>query len=339
MYEDENLLTIRDLFVKYKSYWYTYHVLDGVSMNVKLGEKVGLIGESGAGKTTLLKSILRVLPPQGKITGGEILYRDVSLLNCSKQQLLEIRRRKIGMIFQDPLAALNPVFKVKEQMLDILKYVYEDSNMKKQDLESIALDLLRDTLIPDPERVLNSYPFELSGGMRQRVVIAMALASAKELLLADEPTTNIDVTIQAQILKLIRDLVEKKGLSMVLVSHALGMIRNMTDRIYVIYGGNIVEEAPTSKLFEDPLHPYTRLLIDSAPKILSGRLGEGIKGNPVDYRDPPTGCRFHPRCPFADQEVCRKIKPRLIKVDKDRYVSCHLYGDGIQYGKSNTNIG
>lgn len=330
MYDNsQNLLRVKDLFVKYRSYWYVYHVLDGVSINIRLGEKVGLIGESGAGKTTLLKSILRVLPPQGKITSGEIFYRDVNLLKCSKQQLLEIRRRKVGMIFQDPLAALNPVFKIKEQMLDILKYAHEDSNANKRDLESVALDLLRDTLIPDPERVLNSYPFELSGGMRQRVVIAMALASARELLLADEPTTNIDVTIQAQILKLIMDLVEKKGLSMLLVSHALGMVRNMTDRVYVIYGGNIVEEAPTSKLFKDPLHPYTRLLIDSAPKILSGTLGEGIKGNPVDYRYPPSGCRFHPRCPFGDKEICRSVKPTVIEVDKDRYVSCHLYGNGM----------
>lgn len=326
MHGDGALLTVKNLCVNYKSYWYVYHVLDGVSIDVKLGEKVGLIGESGAGKTTLLKSILRVLPPQGKITSGEILYRGIDLLKCDARQLLEIRRRKIGMIFQDPLAALNPLFKVKEQMLDILKYTYENSDMKKRDLENIALDLLRDTLIPDSERVLNSYPFELSGGMRQRVVIAMALASASELLLADEPTTNIDVTIQAQILKLISDLVKKKGLSMVLVSHALGMVRKMTDKVYVIYGGNIVEEAPTSKLFENPLHPYTRLLIDNAPKILSGMLGEGIKGNPVDYRFPPSGCRFHPRCPFGDQEICKSVKPPLIKADKDRYVACHLYG-------------
>ncbi|MCS7135644.1 MAG: ABC transporter ATP-binding protein [Nitrososphaerota archaeon] len=326
MHGDGALLTVKNLCVNYKSYWYVYHVLDGVSIDVKLGEKVGLIGESGAGKTTLLKSILRVLPPQGKITSGEILYRGIDLLKCDAHQLLEIRRRKIGMIFQDPLAALNPLFKVKEQMLDILKYTYETSDMKKRELENIALDLLRDTLIPDSERVLNSYPFELSGGMRQRVVIAMALASASELLLADEPTTNIDVTIQAQILKLISDLVKKKGLSMVLVSHALGMVRKMTDKVYVIYGGNIVEEAPTSKLFENPLHPYTRLLIDNAPKILSGMLGWGIKGNPVDYRFPPSGCRFHPRCPFGDQEICKSVKPPLIKEDRDRYVACHLYG-------------
>ncbi|PUA31604.1 MAG: hypothetical protein B9J98_05835 [Candidatus Terraquivivens tikiterensis] len=322
------LLSVKNLYVKYKSYWYTYHVLDDVSINVKLGEKVGLIGESGAGKTTLLKSILRVLPTQGKITGGEIFYKDVDLLRCSKQRLLEIRRKNVGMIFQDPLAALNPVFTVKDQMLEVLRYANERADMNKSDLINMALDLLRDTLIPDPERVLNSYPFQLSGGMRQRIVIAMALASARELLLADEPTTNIDVTIQAQILKLIGDLVEKKGLSMILVSHALGLVRKMTDRVYVMYGGNIAEEAPTSKLFNEPLHPYMQLLLKTAPKLVESPLTEGIKSIPIDYRNPPTGCVFHPRCPYGDQEVCRKVKPPPIEVEKGRFVRCHLYGSG-----------
>jgi len=324
--EASTLLKVEDLYVKYRSYWYTYHVLDGVSIRIKPGEKVGLIGESGAGKTTLLKSILRILPPQGRITKGKILYKDINLLRCSKGTLLEIRRKKVGMIFQDPLAALNPVFTIKEQMVDILKYIYKGSNYKKSDLENIALELLREVMLPDPERVLNSYPFQLSGGMRQRVVIAMALASAQELLLADEPTTNLDVTIQAQILKLISNLVEKRRLSMVLVSHALGMVRSMTKRIYVMYGGNIVEEAPSSKLFNEPLHPYTQLLIENAPKIIATKLGEGIKGNPPDYRYPPPGCRFHPRCPYA-MDICKKVKPLLIKVNNDRYVACHLYAE------------
>jgi len=326
MHEENILLKVEDLYVKYRSYWYIYHVLDGVSIRVKPGEKVGLIGESGAGKTTLLKSILRILPPQGRITGGRVLYKNVDLLRCGKDYLLDVRRRRVGMIFQDPLAALNPVFSIKEQMLDVLKYVYSGSNYKTSDLISIALDLLREVMLPDPERVLNSYPFQLSGGMRQRVVIAMALASARELLLADEPTTNLDVTIQAQILKLISDLVEKRKLSMILVSHALGMVRNMTERVYVMYGGNIVEEAPSSKLFNEPLHPYTQLLIESAPKIIATKLGEGIKGNPPDYRYPPPGCRFHPRCPFA-MDICKKVKPPPVRVDNDRYVACHLYSE------------
>ncbi|MEL9999787.1 MAG: ABC transporter ATP-binding protein [Desulfurococcaceae archaeon] len=328
MPESSTLLKVEDMHVKYKSYWYVYHVLDGVSIYVRPGEKVGLIGESGAGKTTLLKSILKILPPQGRITSGRVLYKGVDLLRCASDYLLEIRRKKVGMIFQDPLAALNPVFTVKEQMLDILKYVYSGSDYTKKDLENTALDLLREVMLPDPERVLHSYPFQLSGGMRQRVVIAMALASAQELLLADEPTTNLDVTIQAQILKLINDLVEKRGLSMILVSHALGMVRGMTERVYVMYGGNIIEEASSTKLFNEPLHPYTKLLVESAPKIIVTKLGEGIRGNPPDYRNPPPGCRFHTRCPYAT-ETCKKIKPVLVEVSKERSVACHLYTEEL----------
>jgi len=160
--------------------------------------------------------------------------------------------------------------------------------------------------------------------MRQRVVIAMAVASARELLLADEPTTNLDVTIQAQILKLIDELTVKRNLSMVLVSHALGMVRGMTERIYVMYGGNIIEEAPTSKLFNEPLHPYTKLLISSAPRIIITKLSEGIKGNPPDYRNPPPGCRFHPRCPYV-MDLCKKVKPLPVRVNNNRFVACHLY--------------
>lgn len=320
----DDLLRVEDLYVKYKSYWYTYHVLNGVSLHVKSGEKVGLIGESGAGKTTFLKSILQILPPQGRIISGRVFFKGVDLLRGDKKYINEVRRRSVGMIFQDPLAALNPVFTVKEQLIDILKHVHRGEEHSKSDLESMALELLKEVMLPDPERVLNSYPFQLSGGMRQRVVIAMALASARDLLLADEPTTNLDVTIQAQILKLINSLVEKRKLSMVLVSHALGMVRSMSRRVYVIYAGNIVEEAPSTKLFEEPLHPYTQMLIDSVPKISAAKLGEGIKGNPPDYRYPPPGCRFHPRCPYAT-DICKKNKPTLINVDKDRYVACYKY--------------
>ncbi len=326
MFDANRLLTVKNLYVKYKSYWYIYHVLNDISINVGLGEKIGIIGESGAGKTTLLKSILQVLPINGKITSGEIFYRDVNLLKCSKQILLEIRRKRVGMIFQDPLAALNPVFTIKDHLLEVLRYANETANIDKSDLINIALDLLRDTLIPDPERILNSYPFQLSGGMRQRIVIAMALASARELLLADEPTTNLDVTIQAQILKLIGELVEKRGLSMILISHALGLIRKMTERVYVMYGGNIIEEAPTFKLFNEPLHPYTQLLFKTAPKILEPLSSVELRGNPLDYRNLPNGCVFHPRCPYGDSEVCRKVKPHQVKVEKDRTVYCHIYG-------------
>ncbi len=324
-----NLLEVRNLRVNYRSYWYTYHVLNDVSLQVSQGDKVGLIGESGSGKTTLLKSILQILPPQGRIVSGEVLWKGTDLLKVSKDYVTNVRRKEVGMIFQDPLGALNPVFKVKEQFLDILRHSHSDHD--KSDHLSLAEELLRSVMLPDTARVLESYPFQLSGGMRQRVIIAMALASARDLLLADEPTTNLDVTIQDQILRLIGELVVKRGLSMILVSHALGMVAKMTHRVYVMYAGSIVEEAPTLKLFSEPLHPYTSMLIESAPRLASTRLGEGIKGNPPDYRYPPSGCRFHPRCPYATG-ICKEVRPPNVEVSKHRYVACHMYSEGAGGG-------
>lgn len=316
------LLEIRDLVTQYRSYWYTYHVLHRVRLSMSRGEKVGLIGESGSGKTTLLKSILQILPPQGTIVSGEVLWKGVDLLKADKSLIVKVRRKEMGMVFQDPLAALSPVYKIRDQMLDILKQVYD--KYSSSDLSSVAEELLRSVLLPDPARILDSYPFQLSGGMRQRVVIAMALASARELLLADEPTTNLDVTIQDQILKLIDKLVREKNVSLLLVSHALGMISRMTQRVYVMYAGSIVEAAPTNEIFKEPLHPYTRLLIDSAPRLSSAKIGEGIKGHLPDYRWPPLGCRFSPRCPFVN-EACKKERPPWVRVGKSRHVFCHIY--------------
>jgi peptide/nickel transport system ATP-binding protein len=220
----EPILKINNLYVNHHSYWYIYEVLDNVSIQLTKGEKIGVIGESGAGKTTLLKSILRI-PPQGRIINGSIIYEgSIDLLKISETEINKIRRSEIGMIFQDPTAALNPVFTIGEQILDIIKYSYEKNIDSKEALE-LAEKLLTDVALPDPMRILKSYPFQLSGGMRQRVVIAMALASAREILLADEPTTNLDVTIQDQILKLIDRLVNERGLTLILVSHALGMVK------------------------------------------------------------------------------------------------------------------
>jgi len=323
------LLEVRNLYVNYRSYWYTYHVLDGATLYVSQKEKVGLIGESGAGKTTLLKAILQILPPQGRIESGEVLWKGVNLLKADRSVINELRRREVGMVFQDPLGALDPVFKVKDHLLDVLRYSGRCSSMRE--CLELAEEYLRSVLLPDPKRVLESYPFQLSGGMRQRVVIAMALASARSLLLADEPTTNLDVTIQDQILRLIDRLVEERGLSMVLVSHALGMVAKMTHRVYVMYAGTVVEEAPTRELFKEPLHPYTALLVESAPRLASRKLGEGIRGNPPDYRYPPPGCRFHPRCPYV-MDLCRKFKPQVVEVSRGRYVACHLYSRELKVG-------
>lgn len=320
------LLEINDLHVYYKSYWYILKVLNGVWLRVDKGERVGIIGESGSGKTTLLKSILKILPQNGIIPRGEIKYEGKNILKLGGNELAKIRRKEIGIIFQDPMAALNPVFTIKEQLYDIIKHkmMIEGHNPSSKELHEQAVKILNDVRLPDPERVLESYPFQLSGGMRQRVMIAMALISAEKLLLADEPTTNLDVTIQDQILKLIHKLVTEKNLSTILVSHALGMVYQMTDRVFVLYAGDIMEEARTNELFNHPKHPYTQLLISSTPRLSSVGVGEGIKGKIPDYRNPPPGCRFAPRCPYV-MDKCINKKPAKIQVNRDHVVSCYLY--------------
>jgi len=321
------LIEVKDLYVSYKTYKGILKVLNGVHLYVNEGERIGLIGESGCGKSTTMKAILRILAPNAVGVRGQVLYRGTKdIMKMSRKELMMIRRNSISMIFQDPTSALNPVFKVGEQMMDVIKYskVYEGRKMTKKELKEEALRLFREVKLPDPERVFDSYPFQLSGGMRQRVVIAMALASAHELLIADEPTTNLDVTIQDQILKLINEIVEKRKLSVILISHALGAVRRMTNRTYVMYAGDIIEMAESNELFTNPLHPYTQGLIESVPKLTGGGIGKGIKGRVPDYLNPPPGCRFCPRCDFAE-ERCKKEKPPWIEVSKGHYVACWLY--------------
>lgn len=300
--------------------------MNGASLYVRKGERVGLIGESGSGKTTTLKTILRILPPNAEVADGQVLYHGKDVLKMSKKEVDNTVRKSISMIFQDPMAVLNPVFKVKDQIIDILKHS-SNENLAKEELEDRAHKLLKEAMLPDIERVLDSYPFQLSGGMRQRVVIAMALASARELLLADEPTTNLDVTIQDQILRLIAHLAERRRLSVILVSHALGTVRKMTNRSYVMYAGDVVEGAETKELFQNPLHPYTQMLIDSVPKLAGDWRPKGIPGRVPDYINPPRGCRFHPRCPYA-MKICSEKKPPTLELGNEHYVMCWLYQRG-----------
>ncbi|MCX7795980.1 MAG: ABC transporter ATP-binding protein [bacterium] len=320
----ESLLRVEDLNVRYKSYRGELKVLDDVSFEVKVREKVGLIGESGCGKTTLLKSILRILPPNSIIYKGKIFFKNIEIIKANKNEIFKIRRENIGMIFQDPMSTLNPFFKVKDQLYDALRYSVH--NIKsQQDLQQMIIKLLKEVALSDSERILESYPFELSGGMRQRVCIALALTRSNDLLLADEPTTNLDVTIQEQILNLLRELVNKRGLSIVLVSHALGMVKEFVDKIYVMYAGQIVETASTDKIFSEPLHPYTKLLLSAVPRLTGRWKAEGLIGRLPDYVNPPPGCRFYMRCQQSNSNC--KIKPKLLKLNKDHSVACWLYGD------------
>lgn len=324
------LLEVKDLRVEFKVYGGVLKVLDGVNLKVFPGEKVGLVGETGCGKTTTMKSILRILPmPPGRITGGTIRFKGQELLDMRERQLQQVRGNGISMIFQDPTAALNPVFTVGQQLIPVIRNASpQNKRLSARQLRERAVAPLREVALADPERLLDSYPIQLSGGMRQRVCIGMALATDPELLIADEPGTSLDVTIQDQVLRLLHNLVETNDMSVILITHTLGVVREMTDRVYVMYAGNIVEEAPTHKLFQNPLHPYTQGLMEAVPKLTGGGIAHGIPGRIPSYSEPPSGCRFHPRCPHA-MAVCREKKPPHYQVDDNHSAACFLYDEEI----------
>jgi peptide/nickel transport system ATP-binding protein len=322
------LLNIKDLKVGYKVYEGLLRVINGVNIEVKKGEKVGIVGETGSGKTTIAKSILRILPKQARILGGEILFQNKDILKMSRSELSGLRGRGVSMIFQDPTASLHLLSTIGTTISDVIRYSYTFSNSRvassSLQIKETAVNALRSASLPDPDRILKSYPFQLSGGMRQRVMIAMALATAKDLLIADEPTTNLDVTIQDQILRLIDELVRRTGVSFILITHSLALVSEMTDRVYVVYGGTVVEEANTQDLFKKPYHPYTRALLSSVPKLSGGGIASGIPGQMVDYLNPPRGCRFSPRCPKV-MPICEQEPPPLVEVEPGHKVACFLF--------------
>lgn len=326
----ELLLDIKDLRVEFKVYGGILKVVDGINFKVYQGENVGLVGETGCGKTTTMKAILRILPmPPARITSGKIIFKNQDLMALKGKELQKVRGSGISMIFQDPTAALNPVFTIGQQMEPIIQNASpENKKLSKSKLREKALMPLKEVALADPERLLDSYPIQLSGGMRQRVCIGMALSTDPELLIADEPGTSLDVTIQDQVLRLLRDLVAKKGSSVILITHTLGVVREMTDRVYVMYAGNMVEVAPTRKLFANPLHPYTQGLMEAVPKLTGGGIATGIPGRIPSYRDPPSGCRFHTRCPHV-MDICRRKKPPDYLVDEDHSVACFLYDRNV----------
>jgi len=321
----EPLLSIEDLHVGFKVYGGTMKVLDGVHMSVFEGERVGLVGESGCGKTTTMKALFRILVKQAVVGEGRILFCGRDVLRMRGRELQALRGHSMSMIFQDPTAALNPVFTIGEQVKDCIRY----SGFLEKDgptVEYLAINALKCCAMPDSERIMKNYPFQLSGGMRQRVCIATALATATNLLIADEPTTNLDVTIQAQVLELIRALVKEKGTSLILITHSLGVAREMTDRIYVMYAGRMVEVAPTDDIFEHPFHPYTQGLLRSIPKLTGGGMMEGIPGRLPSYMNPPAGCRFAPRCTMPSDR-CWMEKPPLYDMGNGHCVACFRYSD------------
>jgi peptide/nickel transport system ATP-binding protein len=319
------LLEIKELHVHFDVYGGTLRVLDGVNFTVRSGEKVGLVGETGCGKTTTMKSILRILPmPPARIPGGEIYFKGRDVLKMDDSELRRVRSEGISMIFQDPTAALNPVFTIGQQVGAVVKYSIEGKKLSRKEIRERAIIPLKEVALPDPERMLDSYPIQLSGGMRQRVCIAMALVASRELLIADEPGTSLDVTIEDQILRLLHQLVEEKNVSVILITHTLGVVREITDRVYVMYAGNMVEVADTGELFANPLHPYTHGLMAAVPRLTGGGIADGIAGRIPDYMNPPAGCRFHPRCPQA-MDICRQGKPHFYQLSDNHEVACFLY--------------
>ena len=296
--------------------------VNDVSFSLNKGHTLGIVGESGCGKSITSLSVMRLIDsPPGKIVGGKIIFKGEDLLAKSEEEMRRVRGKRIAMIFQEPMTSLNPVYTVGRQIEEAL-LIHE--TMTKKEAKHRALEMLRLVRIPLPEKRFDEYPHQLSGGMRQRVMIAIALACSPELLICDEPTTALDVTIQAQILALIDELKEKTGTSVIMITHDLGVISEITDEVLIMYAGEIVEYAPKAQLFKNPLHPYTQGLIACVPKLGrdSDRL-QTIEGTVPSFDDMPAGCTFWPRCPFAES-ICKEKKPPLIDCG-NRTVRCHRY--------------
>lgn len=318
-----HLLTVEEL----KTYFFTsegtVRAVDDVSLYINPNEAVGLVGESGCGKTMTAFSIMRLVPsPPGRIVQGRILLRGKDLLRLSKGQMREVRGGEIGMVFQDPMTYLNPVLRISEQMIEVLM---EHQAMSAVQAKRRTIEMLGRAQIPSPEKVINYYPYQLSGGMRQRVLIAMAMACEPSVLIMDEPTTALDATVQAQILRLIKGLRKDLGSSILMITHDLGIVAEICDRVCVMYAGKIVETADVFSIFQKPKHPYTVGLLNSILRIDQYKeVLPTIDGVVPDLMNPPSGCRFHPRCRKA-MDICRKEHPHSFIVEQDHFVDCWLY--------------
>jgi peptide/nickel transport system ATP-binding protein len=321
-----HLLEVRDLQTHFSTRSGLVRAVAGVSFDIDRGELHGLVGESGCGKSITALSIMRLIAPPGRIVAGEILFDGRDLLKLSEQQMRQIRGDDIAMIFQDPMTSLNPVFTVGEQIAEALRL---HRKLSRKDARRAAIDAMREVAIPDPARRARDYPHQLSGGMRQRVMIAMALACNPKLLIADEPTTALDVTIQAQILELLNELRKSRELAILLITHDLGVVAEVADRVAVMYTGLIVEESPVDELFARPKHPYTEGLLRSVPKLTAEDVArrtrletiEGVVPRPTEL---PPGCHFAPRCSYR-MPRCTTSEIPLYQLDRDVNVRCVLF--------------
>lgn len=322
----ETILEVRDLVTTFSTEGGLVRAVDKVSFSLKKGQTLGIVGESGSGKSVTSLSLIDLLPkPSGKVAEGEVLFNGQNLRLASDAQLHDVRGKNISMIFQEPMTSLNPVKKIGKQLAEVYKTHFPDMSKKQVDQKCLAL--LEDVGIPAPKQRLGEYPHQLSGGMRQRVMIAMALACEPDVLIADEPTTALDVTIQAQILDLMERLQKEHGMAMIFITHDLGVIAEIADHVAVMYGGRIVESAPVEELFKNPSHPYTKGLLSSIPRLDGAskvRL-ETIEGMVPSLHDMPEGCRFENRCPYSD-DGCTKQRPPVTKIGPSHTASCLRLG-------------
>lgn len=319
----EKLLTVNKLRTEFfQNKKTSVTAINEISFDIGKGEILGLVGESGCGKSVTSLSIMRLLNfTSGKVTKGEVIFDGKDLQKLSEKEMREIRGGKMSMIFQEPMSSLNPAMRIDKQMIEGIRL---HTNLSKQEARERAAKILQQVGIPDPERVLKNYPHQLSGGMSQRVMIAMAMSCDPKLLIADEPTTALDVTIQAQILELMKKIQKEQGTSILLITHDLGVVAEMCSRVIVMYAGKIVEEAPVGVLFGNPSHPYTQGLIASVPKLGSGvKVLPSIPGSVPDLSSMPKGCRFAPRCKYATDK-CREQEPELKAINENQKCRCWL---------------
>ncbi len=318
---NEKILDVQDL----RTYFFTeagvVRAVEGVTFDVRKGETLGLVGESGSGKTVTALSVLRIVPRPGRIVGGKIVFNRQDILERPEEEMRRIRGKRIAMIFQDPTSSLNPVFSIERQLTEIIML---HQGVTKKEARNRAIELLNTVGIPEAEARIKEYPHQFSGGMKQRVAVARALSCEPELLFADEPTTNLDVTIQAQVLDLMRELKKKFGMSMVLITHDMGIIADMADRVTVLYAGGVCETAETPTLYKSPRHPYTDALLGAVPRLDMRKELEVIPGNIPNLIEPPLGCRFHPRCKYAES-VCSQKVPTLEEAEPGHIVACHRW--------------
>jgi oligopeptide transport system ATP-binding protein len=324
---DTVVLSVRDLRTHFSTDDGIVKAVDGVSFDLHQGETLGIVGESGSGKSVTNLSVLRLIPsPPGRIVGGDVILNGKSILSLTENELRQVRGGTVSMIFQDPMTSLNPFLRISTQLVETIRL---HQKLDPNAALAKAVEMLHLVGIPSPEKRVHAYPHQFSGGMRQRVMIAMALSCNPQVLIADEPTTALDVTIQAQILELVKELTARLGTAVILITHDLGVVSGMCDRIMVMYAGRMVEQAPTEALFAEPLHPYTQGLIRSVPRLDKGA-GEklySIPGTPPSLIDIPECCPFHPRCPSA-MEVCRTRYPPARDRGNGHTVSCWLFEEG-----------